>query len=252
MEHHIQSYLRRAATRGRETQQVGPFLATFTLQNTNPFLNYAIPNEGASPSPEDIASLIAAYQQRRCIPRLEYLPQIAPAVEPALLASGFHVEERMPLMTCSPEQFHQPPLPPGVELLTPTTDAEILALVTAQNEAYGEGVPGVDVIGPQRAFLQAGGIAVLARDSLTGEAIGGGICTVPSDQTTELSSVGVRMPYRRQGIAAALTAQLVQLAWAAGISMVFLMAAHEAEARIYARVGFQRIGEVLDIRHMPD
>jgi N-acetylglutamate synthase-like GNAT family acetyltransferase len=86
------------------------------------------------------------------------------------------------------------------------------------------------------------------RDSLTGEAIGGGICTVPFDQTTELAGVGVRLPYRRQGIAAALTARLAQLAWAAGISTVFLMAALEAEARVYARIGFQHMGEVLDIR----
>lgn len=250
MEHHIQSYLRHAATRGRTTQRIGPFLATFTPQSTNPFLNYAIPDEGTSPSPEDIASLIAVYQQHKCIPRLEYLPQLAPAVEPALLASGFRVEERMPLMNCSPEQFHHPPLPTGIELLSPTTDAEILALVTAQNEAYGEAAPGPDVVRQQRTFLEAGGIAVLARDSLTGEAVGGGICNVPFDQTTELSSVGVRMPYRRQGIAAALTARLVQLAWAAGISTVFLMAAHEAEARIYARIDFQRIGEVLDARLM--
>lgn len=248
MEYQIQSYLRRAAARGRDTQHIGPFLATFTLQDPNPFLNYAIPDEGAAPSVEEIAALITVYPQRQRVPRLEYLPQAAPDVEPALLASGFHVEERMPLMICSPEQFHQPPLPAGIELLRPTTDAEIIALVTAQNEAYGEAAPNPDVVIKQRAFLQAGGIAVLARDSLTGEAAGGGICNVPFDQTTELSSVGVRAPYRRRGIAAALTAHLVQLAWAAGVTTVFLMAAHEAEARIYARIGFQPIGEVLDIR----
>lgn len=140
--------------------------------------------------------------------------RIAPVVEPALLAAGFRVEERMPLMICSPERLHYPPLPAGVDLLAPTTDAEILALVTAQNEAYGEAAPGPDHVRRRRAFLEAGGIAVLARDSVTGDAVGGGICDVPFDQTTELSSVGVRMPYRRQGIAAALSARLVQLAWA--------------------------------------
>lgn len=248
MERQIQSCLRHAATRGRDTRRVGPFLATFTPRNANPFLNYAIPDEEAAPSPEEIASLIAVFQRRQCIPRLEYLPQVVPAVEPALLASHFSVEERMPLMTCSAEQFHLPPLPADIELLIPMTDAELLALVTVQNEAYGEAAPGIDVVGQQRAFLEAGGMAVLARDSLTGEAVGGGICNVPFDRTTELSSVGVRLSYRRRGIAAAVTARLVQLAWTAGVSTIFLMAAHEAEARIYARIGFQRIGEVLDLR----
>jgi hypothetical protein len=32
-----------------------------------------------------------------------------------------------------------------------------------------------------------------------------------------------------------------------GVDLVFLMAAGEAEARIYARIGFTKIGEVLHI-----
>ena len=156
----------------------------------------------------------------------------------------------MPLMVCIPEQFHDPVLSPNIELLVPRTDDEIRDMIRAQNEAYNEAVSeaGDADISRQRASQAAGGIFLFARDRATGEAAGGGNCSVPSNQTTELGSVGVRSPYRRRGIAAALTAQLVQLAWAAGTSTVFLMAAHEAEARIYARVGFQAIGEVLDIR----
>jgi predicted GNAT family acetyltransferase len=70
---------------------------------------------------------------------------------------------------------------------------------------------------------------------------------VPIDGITELAGVGVRKPFRRRGIAAALTALLAQDALARGVTTVFLMAAHEAEARIYARVGFSPIGEVLHI-----
>jgi GNAT superfamily N-acetyltransferase len=246
MEQHIQSYLRHAASRGRTTQHIGPFLATFTDYDANPFLNYAIPDDGATPTPADIADLVAAFRQHARTPRLEYLPSIAPAVEAPLLAAGFAIEEHMPLMVCPPGAVQAIPVPPSIELVVPQTDADLAAMIAAQNAAYGEATsPTPEAIARRRAFLDAGGSAILARDLHTGDGVGGGICDVPYLHTTELTSVGVIATYRRRGIAAALTARLAQVAFDAGTTTVFLMAAHAAEARIYARVGFIPIGEVL-------
>jgi predicted GNAT family acetyltransferase len=75
----------------------------------------------------------------------------------------------------------------------------------------------------------------------------GGICDVPFDHTTELAAIGVRMSYRRRGIAGAMTAWLVRKAFDMGTTTVFLIAALDAEARIYTRIGFAPIGTVLHI-----
>ena len=243
----IQAYLRVAASRAREVERIGPFLATFSRSSQNPFLNYAIPDDGAAPSPDDVAALIDAYRRHDRVPRLEYLPGLAPSVEAALLAGGFSVEGRLPLMVCPPDQLRDLPSPAGIELIAPRSDAELLALLTAQNEAYGEGPPGPAELEDQRASLAAGGLAALARDAATGEPAGGGVCTVPANHTTELAGVGVRETFRRRGIAGALTSRLARDAFAAGVTTVFLMAAHEAEARLYARVGFSQTSEVLHI-----
>ena len=48
---------------------------------TNPFLNYAIPDDGGIASPDDVESLVAAYQARGRKPQLEYIPSVAPAIE---------------------------------------------------------------------------------------------------------------------------------------------------------------------------
>lgn len=247
MDSSIQAYLRVAASRARVTEKIGPFLATFSRASQNPFLNYAIPDDGAAPSPGDVAALIEAYRRRGLAPRLEYLPGLAPLVEAALLAGGFSVEGRLPLMVCPPGQLRDLSIPAGIELIAPRSDAELLALLTAQNEAYGEGLPDPAQLEEQRASLAAGGLAALARDAATGEPAGGGVCTVPANQTTELAGVGVREKFRRRGIAGALTSRLARDAFAAGVTTVFLMAAHEAEARLYARVGFSRTSEVLHI-----
>jgi hypothetical protein len=94
--------LRVAASRVRDTERIGPFLATFSRHSANPYLSYAIPDDGAVPSSGHIDALVAAYQHRGRVPRLEYLPGVAPAVEAALLARGFVVQARLPAMVCVP------------------------------------------------------------------------------------------------------------------------------------------------------
>ncbi|MBW4448649.1 MAG: GNAT family N-acetyltransferase [Spirirestis rafaelensis WJT71-NPBG6] len=247
MDSRIQSYLRFAASQQRDTQQIGPFLATFNPHSANPFLNYAIPDDAATPSLIDVNALIAAYESRGRKPRLEYVATLAPAVEEALVAAGFTVEGRLPLMICTPGSEQFLPVPLDIELIVPVSDAEMLATVTVQNEAYGESAPSAEDGQRLRNSLAAGAIAVLARVASTGEPAGAGVCSVPGNQTTEVAGIGVRVAFRRRGIAGALTTRLVREAFDAGVTVAFLMAAHEEEVRIYTRAGFSTTGEILHI-----
>lgn len=247
MDSRIQSYLRKAVSQPRDTEQIGPFLASFSRHSTNPFLNYAIPDNGAIPSLTDVKALIATYERRGLKPRLEYIATLAPAVEETLTGAGFTVEGRLPLMTCTPGEEQFLPVSPDIELIVPVSDAELLATVTVQNEAYGDSAPSPEDGQRLRNSLAAGGIAVLARVATTGEPAGAGVCSVPEHQTTEIAGIGVCVPFRRRGIAGALTTRLVQEAFNAGVTVAFLMAAHEEEARIYTRAGFSTTGEILHI-----
>lgn len=247
MESHIQSYLRVAASHQRDTERIGSFLATFSRSSDNPFLNYAIPDDNATPSPADVKALIAAYEKRSRQPRLEYVTQLAPAVEEVLTDAGFCVEGHLPLMTCTPQSAQSLPVPLGIELILQVSDADLLATISVQNEAYGAPSPDSSSIIQLQNSLEAGGIAVLARMAETGEPVGAGVCSIPNNQTTEIAGIGVRAAFRRRGVAGALTTRLVQEAFAVGISAPFLMAAHEAEQRIYARAGFSVVGEILHI-----
>lgn len=44
-EERIQQYLRGAASRFRDTERIGPFLATFTPDSENPYISYALTGE---------------------------------------------------------------------------------------------------------------------------------------------------------------------------------------------------------------
>jgi ribosomal protein S18 acetylase RimI-like enzyme len=238
--------LRVAAPRGRDHERIGPFLATFNPGDDNPYLNYAIPDDGAAPAADDVARLVDAYRTRARKPRLEYIPTLAPAVEPALLAAGFEVEGRLPLMTYAGGA--DGPAPEGIELVAAVSEDELHDVATVQWEAYGESGPV-----PQRAVdglrrtLEAGGLVVFARETATGEPAGGDLCTGPHEGATELTSIGVREAFRRRGIAEAMARWLAREMQARGNDGVFLMAAGAAEARIYERAGFATASENLHI-----
>ncbi|MEG4225772.1 GNAT family N-acetyltransferase [Microcoleus sp. N9_B2] len=251
METSIQAYLRFATSQQRDTERIGPFLATFSPHSANPYLNYAIPDDGAAPSLADVNALIAAYSGRARKPRLEYFTKLAPAVEEALISAGFTVEGRLPLMTCTPGSEKLLPIPPDIELIVPVSEAEILGTVAAQNEAFTEAAPSPEDVDSLRKSLAAGGIAVLARVAATGEPAGAGVCTPPQNQTTEIAGIGVRASFRRRGIAGALTARLLREAFDAGVMVAFLMTLHEQEFRVYTKAGFWAIGEILHISLPP-
>jgi ribosomal protein S18 acetylase RimI-like enzyme len=244
--HRIQAYLRVAAPRGRAHVTIGPFLATFNRTTSNPYLNYAIPDDDATPTRSDIDRLVAAYRERDRRPRLEYIPAVAPAVEPALVAAGFDVELRTPLMMHAGRRADATREPEGIALVVATADEDLRAAASVQWDAYEDEAPMTDrADGGLRTTLEAGGIVVLAREAATREPAGAGLCTGPYDRTTELAAVGVRKAFRRRGIAEAIARRLTDEAIAIGADNVFLMAEGPAEARIYARAGFVQVSEVL-------
>jgi predicted N-acetyltransferase YhbS len=240
----IQAYLRKSASLHRDVEQIGPFFATFTVGSTSTFVNYAIPDGGAEPTPADVAALIAAFERRERIPRLEYLPGLSPAVEPALLTAGFTVEDRVPLMEWRPDSAHAEETA-GFEFHTPETDDELLAHLQVQHEAFGDKAPTDDDIAGLRRQLGSGALAVFARDTTTGEPAGAGNCTAVRDGMSEVVGIAVREPDRRRGLGGAVTLRLSEAARAGGAETVFLTPAGDPQERVYARVGYRRIDSML-------
>jgi GNAT superfamily N-acetyltransferase len=246
LDQQLQQYLRGAASRDRDVERVGPFLATFDPHSTIPYLSYAIPDDGARPTLADVAALVEAYARHDRIPRLEYLPVAAPHVEAALVAGGFAVEARLPVMVC--EEGAAADLAPadGIAIEVPVTDADLRGLRDAQHAAFGDVAADADAdaaadageLARQRARLADGGLALLARDLRTGAVVGGGVATVPGDGVTEVAGIGVLASHRRRGIAGAITAGLARAAHAAGTTTVWLAPGDDGAHRVYTRAGF--------------
>jgi ribosomal protein S18 acetylase RimI-like enzyme len=255
----ILRYLTGAAARYRDVERVGPFTATFDRDNRSPYLNYAIPDADARPSLEDVAALADAYRRRGRVPRLEYPPAAAPAVEATLVAGGFAVEAHLPVMTCTPATVVDLVSEArGFVVAVPESDADWRGLRRAQDAAFatgtdvggGAGAGGADAGGGadssddaadlahQRERLASGGLALLARDTATGAIVGGGVATVPDEGITEIAGIGVLEEHRRRGIAGAITSGLARAAFAAGLTTVWLTPGDDGAHRVYERAGF--------------
>lgn len=243
----IHTYLRAAAGLRRTVERVDPFLVSFDPHSANTYRNYAIPDDGAEPVPNQVRALIGTFERRRRVPRLEYVPSASPHVEMSLLAAGFAVEVRMPLMIVVPRTARPLPIPLGIELVMPVGGEGLRDAASAQNVAYGEPTTTSHDVERLRTTLAAGGIVVSARDATSGRTIGAGLCSAPIGGVTEIAAIGVVPAWRRRGVAGAICSQLVSEAFAARITMPFLMPAGPAEERIYARAGFARVSEILHV-----
>ncbi|MCX5206437.1 GNAT family N-acetyltransferase [Streptomyces sp. NBC_00237] len=257
MDINVQSFAAHNLRRRPEPVEVGGFVAGFDPSTTDRNLNYATPLPGARPTDRDVADLVEAFRARGLVPRLEFAPDGAPAVEPALRRAGFTTEAVHPYMVCTPATLVTPAgfrVPsadhPPVHVAVPRTDDDFAAIDAALSEAYGAEIPPASVTNASATNagaarlrrIEAGGGAVRFVRAPDGSCAGAATCSAPAAGTAELAGVGTRPAYRGRGIAAAVTASLSETLFARGAGSVWLEYEGEDARRIYERVGFRPHG----------
>ncbi|MBL1288273.1 GNAT family N-acetyltransferase [Streptomyces sp. NPDC057067] len=242
----IQNYARTLTLRSPDHYRVGPFTVRHNPSWELKFANYAIPDQDAEPTARDIADLVAAFRAHDRLPRLEFLPAWAPAVEPALLAAGFTVENRAPVLACTADGLLTPEPVDGLHVAEPVTDDEFTSAAAVQHTGFGgEGGPDDGEIAWLRGATEGGGVSALA--TVDGLPAGAGGCSVPVDGIGELAGLAVAGTFRRRGVGAALSAWLTRTAFERGFHAVWLEPGGPDVERIYAGIGYRRTGEKLNI-----
>jgi ribosomal protein S18 acetylase RimI-like enzyme len=242
LNHRIQGYLRAAIGRSENHLRIGPFLAGFDAGSDNPYRNYAVPDESARPSSPEIEALCAAFEERRRRPRLEYIAETAPEVEQALLAAGYTVEKRYPILVCTSGLLRDAGAT-GIDIMLASNDQDIVDAADVGAEAYDD----VSYPDPLRRLVAQGGLLAIARDSASQLVVGAGMATPAHEGVSEVAGIGVRLRYRRRGIAGALTSCLAREAFVREIELAWLTPGSDDAERIYARAGFIRASEQLHI-----
>lgn len=231
----VQGSIRAVNAASREPIEAGAFTLYRDRASDHPYLNYAVPR--AAPW-TGIDALRAACAERDLRPRLEFVAECAPGLEEALAAAGFEVEMRIPVMTCAREDARAVPLPEGVTLAPVAAGADARAYREVGAEAFGQPPPSERELA---APPPAGGI--LARVDVA--AVGIGVHTAVAEGVSEIAGIGVLAPFRRRGIAGAITAAASAAAFAEGAELCFLTPGDDGAERVYARAGFARAGTTM-------
>ncbi len=216
------------------------------------------------PGPVTVADVLRVRERQRelGVPEaFEWVAETTPSLEAAAREAGLHVHAH-PLMALVDAATQVPAVPAGVtvRLLTANDPALASAVAVAQ---LGFGEPGTQVGTADEERLAAQAASAVLDGSLARSAdrVRAGIMVMaaavrddlalcsgghnPVGPTTEIVGVATLPSARRQGLALAVTAALVEEARERGISTVFLSAGDDDVARIYTRLGFRRVGTAL-------
>jgi GNAT superfamily N-acetyltransferase len=245
----LQAYLRHSAQQQYETVSVPFFTLFFHPADTLTYFNYAIPEEPCSGDLEaSLAMLRNEFVARGRRPRIEFIQEFAPRLAPALGAAGFVEEACHQLMVCTAETYRVAPEVAGLritQLTRASTVSEIQDYLTIQRRGFDvqDLRAATEEEAEQFQRMMGGGKAFVAR--LEGQPGGVGMYTAPYEGATEVVGLATLEPFRRRGIASAVTAMAVQEALQEGAEVVCLTAADERAGRVYERVGFVRYGTML-------
>jgi ribosomal protein S18 acetylase RimI-like enzyme len=234
----LHTFLRAAAANGRTVVAVPPFTAYLDPSDPLRFLNYAIPDGDVDATAADVERLRATFREHDRLPRLEWLEEIAPRLAGVLGAAGMSEELRTPLQACEPDELVDAPAEVDDLTIVAVGEADLRDCENLQRVAFGE-APLADDQEPRGL---SGG-AVLARSADVPVAAASWTRVV--DGVSEIVGVATAEPWRRRGLAGALTAAATRAAFEADASLCILSPGNETAQRVYARAGFRRVATML-------
>lgn len=227
--------------------------------NRGPGWNYyARPRLGAGRIAAEDVARVRERQRALGIPEtFEWVHETTPSLRDAAIGAGLRVEE-LPLLGISEAEARRLEAPPGisVRLVDPESDdlAELgavaqIGFLTPGTEVGEVGLDAVSFIALSRQpeFVDferdrlRSRLTIMAVALICGRPVGVGSYQ-PVAGVSEVVGVATLPAFRRRGIAAALTSELVRDAFRGGSDVVFLSAGDEVIARVYERAGFRRIG----------
>jgi ribosomal protein S18 acetylase RimI-like enzyme len=229
---------------GTELVSYGPFRALLPASNQpGAWVTIVEGTVDERETARAVAGLRSVFQQRTAELEIEYNEALYPQVGGWLEAAGLRFAERNPLMAGRPHGF-KPFSSPDVTVRRVTTSSGAADLQAFQTIRWTNGgdedraVPAVELL--RQEVGSATSVYLLAW--IDGEAAGTGVSHALRG-AAEIVGVVTRVDKRGRGIAATVTSDLVARHFASSGDFVFLDAANEGAARIYARLGFKRFGD---------
>lgn len=228
------------------------------LKRDTPYPFYARPVLGGPPPTAADVDAVRARQRELGVPEaFEWVDETTPELLPIATAAGLSVL-RAPLLVLDPARLADAGDTARIVAADDPDAAAALAAISAvahvgfgsPGTAIGEAgpterdtaltIPDGDDLAGRLADIRSGARAY-ALAELPGQGVAAGGIYQRAGDVAEIVGVATLPSARRRGLAAAVTALLARHALDQGVDTVFLSAASEDVARVYARQGFTRV-----------
>jgi N-acetylglutamate synthase-like GNAT family acetyltransferase len=222
-----------------------------------PWPYYARPSGDGAATAHDVEAVRARQRELGVPEAFEWVHELAPSLLDAARAAGLQVLEA-PLMVLDGSQWRPQEPPTGIELRRIEADDPGLAAsrAVAHVAFAAEGTkPGPEGWRERDAEAAAQSESALAQVrerlreartvTIVAERDGAPLAVGshnPLGDVTEIVGVATLPAVRRQGLGGAVTGALVYDARRRGVETIFLSAGGDDIARVYARLGFRRVG----------
>ncbi len=245
--HQVQSYLHVKARAGREALIVGGFTLYLHMGEPASGVSLVLPIRPNAPLTAPILERIEhIFAKRGHVVCFQLLDSFAPAMIQTLESAGYGVQATEPVLVCEPG-----------EVLRLQNDKLDFVTISADSpledvaENWNINARGFD---PNATLAQPADVAEFRRSlkksraftaRLDNVGVSAGMYTDIHDGVTELVGIATLEEYRRRGFGGALTAFATSTTFDDGASLVFLVAASEEAGRVYQRVGFRPVGNLV-------
>lgn len=219
---------------------------------------YARPRRGRQPGPGDLERTRRRQRELGLPEDFEWVVELVPGLAGAARRAGLRVEENPLLVLRDPARLsdRRPPGEVEIRLVGPDDDLALIRAVPAVGFSYpgtAPGAVGVEALPAAAAARRSSarldfererlrrGLTVVAAAFADGSPVAYG-AHQPVAGVTEIVGVATLPAFRRRGLGVALTAFLTEDAMRRSVETVFLSAASSDVARMYAYLGFVRVG----------
>ncbi len=250
----LQEYLCFKARQHHEVVFLPPFNLFLHTTDFSTESNYAIPDPSESDSlPESLIKLHNTFIEYGRKPCLVFIEELFPHLTTVLRSSAWSQQKRLQIMICTLETYHATIDIPGLTIITLSSRSSLEEICEGLDTNASGFDSQAERVTSQEAerFRQDLILSRAFTTRLHGQPVGAGMFTDIHEDLTELVGITTLEPFRRRGIATALTAHMTQIAFKQGARQVFLIAVNELASHIYERVGFRPYATYVHYEYLP-
>ena len=244
----LQDALIESTKPSRDCTEAGGFMIMLTPDDPLVWINYAVPVAEAN----NVDKMITVFQQANRTPLLEFFLDLWPETVSALEQKGFVCEKRMPIMVLKRQEWKGLPHAHDIRIVDETTFHQVNQMLAGAFGMEPSEQKTEDPLDDPTFQRIANGTTLTSVAIVDGQVVGAGF-GIGTPTIREIAGIGTKASHRKQGIASAVIAHLLDQFFGAEGEIAWLTPGDDTAQSVYANLGFRTVAEqvIYELREVP-